>query len=121
VEDIVAVEPTTTDGVVCYFVTWGRIQDRVDPEPLERLIMDVASHFAVPGAAASARLCGSLQEAREAPYFYEALFDFSQTKIPFGPGYEKWRARIDKLMRQGKEIYYAGAPEAGGRPKLGAH
>ena len=111
-----AVELSTTDGAACYFVTWGRIQDPVNPRPLELVIMDVASHFAVPGTAASARVCNSLQEARESLHFYEALFAFSQTRIPFGPGYEKWRAGIDALMRQGKEIYYAGAPRARGGP-----
>jgi len=107
-EDIVAVELSTTEGTVCYFVTWGRIQNRVDPEPLERLILKVADHFAIPGTPASARLCESLQDAREAPFFYEAIFDFAQKTIPFGSGYEKWRRRMDKRMRRGQEMYCAG-------------
>ena len=107
-EDIVAVELSTTEGTVCYFVTWGRIQNRIDPEPLERLILKVADHFAIPGTPESARLCESLQDAREAPFFYEAIFDFAQKTIPFGSGYEKWRRRMDKRMRRGQEIYCAG-------------
>jgi hypothetical protein len=107
-EDLVAVELTTDEGPVCYFVTWGRIQDAVDREPLEQLIMTVADHFALPGKPASARLCDSLQEAREAPLFFEALFDFAQKPIPYGSGYQKWRRRTDKRMRRGKEIYAVG-------------
>lgn len=107
-EDLVAVELTTVEGPVCYFVTWGRIQDATDPEPLEALIMKVAGHFALPGTPRSARLCASLQDAREAPLFYEALVSFGQQPIPFGPGYQKWRRRTNKRMRQGKEIYAVG-------------
>ena len=107
-EDIVAVALSTTEGNVCYFVTWGRIQDPVDPEPLERVILKVADHFAIPGTPVSARLCDSLQDAREAPLFHEALFGFAQQPIPFGSGYEKWRRRMDKRMRSGKEVYFAG-------------
>jgi hypothetical protein len=107
-EDLVAVELTTADGHVCYFVTWGRIQSTVDAEPLEKVIVSVAGHFAVGGIPVTARLCGSLQDARDAPYFYEALFDFAQRPIPYGPTYEKWRKRMDKRMRKGKEIYFVG-------------
>ena len=107
-EDIVAVALTTTDGQVSYFVTWGRIQDPVDPEPLERVILDVSSRFAIQGEPLSARLCRSLRDARDAPYFYEALFAFAQKPIPFGPRYQKWRRSIDKAMREGKEISFVG-------------
>jgi hypothetical protein len=107
-EDLVAVQLTTVEGPVCYFITWGRIQDAVDPEPLEKLILEVADHFGLPGSPASARVCRSLQDAREAPLFYEALFAFAQKPIPFGSGYTKWRRRVDKLMRQGEEIYAVG-------------
>ena len=107
-EDLVAVEVTTNDGHTCYFITWGRIQSAVDPAPLERLIMKVASHFAIGSEPASARLCWSLSDARDAPYFYEALWSFSQKPIPFGPGYEKWRKRMNRRMREGREIYFVG-------------
>lgn len=107
-EHLVAVELTTAEGPRCYFVTWGRIQDSVDPAPLEALILDVAGHFALPGTPASTRVCESLQEAREAPFFYEALFDFAQRPIPFGDGYEDWRRTMDELMREGQEIYAVG-------------
>lgn len=107
-EDLVAVAVTTAEGPVAFFVTWGRIQDATDPEPLEALILDVAGHFALPGTPVSARLCPSLQNARDAPLFYEALFSFAQKPIPFGTGYGKWRRKTDQLMRQGKEIFAVG-------------
>ena len=92
----------------CYFIRWGRTQATVDPRPLEAVILSVASHFALPGKAASARVCETPQDAREAPLFYEALLDFAQRKIPFGDGYEPWRREMDELMRIGKQVYFAG-------------
>ena len=107
-EDVVAVEVTTEDGHRAYFMTWGRIQDAVDPEPIERLMLKVAHRFAIGGVASGARLCDSLQEARDAPYFYEALITFAHQPIPFGPDYAKWRRRVQRRMRDGKEIYFLG-------------
>jgi hypothetical protein len=107
-DNLVAVELTTAEGQRCWFVTWGRIQTTVDSAPLEALILEVADHCSLPGTPVSARVCDSLQEARDAPLFFEALFSFAQNPIPFGSGYRKWRRRTDKLMRQGKEIYAVG-------------
>lgn len=106
--DLVAVELTTAEGSRCYFVTWGRIQDALDPARLEALNLGVAGHFAVPGTPISSRVCDSLQEAREAPLFFDTQFRFAQQPIPFGPGYQKWRRRMRKRMREGKEIYACG-------------
>ena len=86
-EDIVAVAVSTDTGAVTYFLTWGRIQDRVDPETLENLIMSVVGRFSIPGTAVSARLCDSLQEASSAPYFFEYYFGFCQRPFPFGKRY----------------------------------
>jgi hypothetical protein len=109
VEDVIAVEVQTDDGRSCYFITWGRIQDRIDPEPVESVILAVARRFATPGKAVSARLCESLQEARDSPLFYEALLSFAHHPIPFGrTSYPKWRRRIDNAMRAGREIYFTG-------------
>lgn len=103
-EDIVALEVTTDIGRRTYFLTWGRIQDPVDPGPLETLAMRVVGKFATPGTPVRARVCDSLQEAREAPYFFEHFFGFCQKQIPFGDGYEAWRERMDERMRAGHEI-----------------
>lgn len=70
--------------------------------------MAVSTGLALPSNAVSARVCETLQEAREAPLFYEALFDFAQKRIPFGDGYEAWRRERDALMRDGRELYFAG-------------
>ena len=112
-EDLVAVAVQLASGEDRFFMTWGRIQDPVDPEPLEALILRRCSKFALGGEAVSARMCRSLQEAAGAPYFFEALFSFSQQPIPFGPRYEAWRKRMAERMEKGKELYFLGAP----RPK----
>jgi hypothetical protein len=104
VEHIVAVEVTVDTGRRTYFLTWGRVQDRVDPAPLEAVIMSVAGKFKLPGKAVGARVCESLQEARDAPYFFEHFFSFCQKQIPFGDSHEAWRREIDHRMRAGYEI-----------------
>lgn len=39
VEHVVAVEVALTDGGKRYFLTWGRIQDAVDPAPLCEVVL----------------------------------------------------------------------------------
>ena len=108
-ENIVAVAVDLASGESRYFLTWGRIQDPVNSEPLEKLILDVSGGFSLRGTALAARLCGSLQEAAAAPYFFECFFEMSQRVIPFGEQtYPKWQAEMDRLMRMGKEVWYLG-------------
>jgi hypothetical protein len=110
-EDIVAVEVELEDGDRCYFLTWGRIQDAVDPEPLERLIFERCRRFDLGGIPVRARLCGTLQEAVDAPYFYEYFFMMGQEKIPFGRRYKRWRREMNKKMLEGKELCHLGNPK----------
>jgi hypothetical protein len=106
-ENIVAVAIDLENGDVRYFLTWGRIQHPVDPHPLEQLMLEQSSHFAIGGKAVRARLCISLQEAAKEAGFYECFFDMCQKKIPFGETtYSPWRSEIDRRMRSGKEIWY---------------
>jgi hypothetical protein len=112
-DDLVAVEVRLADGGRRYFVTWGRIQDAVDPEPLCEVVLSAARHVSLRGDPVSARVCETLREAAdsaEAPYFWECFFTFCQRPIPFGENYGEWRAAMDEAMRRGKEIAYCGAP-----------
>ena len=107
-EDIVAVAVTTDLGRVCYFLTWGRIQDAVDPGPVEEIVLRVAASHRTPGRPVSAEMCFSLQEASSAPYFYEYFLGFCQKRIPFGRSYRRWRRTMDRRMRDGHEIASVG-------------
>lgn len=109
-EDLVAIAVELDTGDVRYFITWGRIQQSVDPKPLARLILEQCHHFALGGTALTARVCTTLQEAAQQPLFYEALFSFAQQKIPFGPEYQQWREAINVRMHEGKELYLLGVP-----------
>lgn len=113
-EDVVAVEVVTTIGGPYYFVTFGRVQDLVDPTELEAIVLAHATGFAIRGEATAARVCGSLQEAREAPYFFEALIDFGAALATArsDPDVDRWRAATDAEMRAGRHLYYLGDPEA---------
>jgi hypothetical protein len=112
-EDVVAVEVRLADGGRRFFMTWGRIQDAVDPDPVCAVVMQFAEQSSLGPPPVAARLCSTLREAadsEDAPYFYEALTSYCRSSIPFGDGYERWRQEMDRAMRQGKEIYYCGQP-----------
>lgn len=113
-DDVVAVEVKLTDGSVRFFVTWGRIQETVDPGPLAELVLTRSAQFALGGVAESARVCGSLREAARsasAPYFYECLLSFSRQPVP-DSDYAGWRKARAEAMAAGEEIAYCGTPEA---------
>ncbi len=107
-DDLVAVRVNLSSGDARYFITYGRIQDAVDPGPLEEIVLRHAGKYTLGGDAVSAQLCGSLRDARDERYFYEALYIFSQEAVPFGRGYERWRRRMDQEMRSGKHPYFLG-------------
>jgi hypothetical protein len=109
VEDLIAVAVKLDNGGERFFVTWGRIQDAVDAEPVEQLVLKNANGFNLGGAPVSARLCASLHEAADEPYFFEALFDFARRKPP-GRRWKRWRSARAKAMGSGKELYYLGRP-----------
>jgi hypothetical protein len=107
-ENWVAVEVTTEQRKRYFFMTWGRIQDAVDPAPLEALVIQAAEHFSLDGRPVKARVCLSLKEASQQPYFFEALLTFAQERIPFGEHYDEWRQRKHRAMSEGREFYFLG-------------
>jgi hypothetical protein len=112
-DDVVAVAVELVAGELRYFITWGRIQDEVDPEPLAALVLEQSRQVALGGPAQRARVCQSLREAADsqsAPCFYESLLVFARQPIPFGYDYQKWRADRAAAMAIGKEIAYCGEP-----------
>jgi len=107
VDDIVAVEVRLEAGENRYFLTWGRVQDPVDPVPLARLVLSQAHRFGpLGGVPASARVLWSLHPALQAPNFFECFFSMCQAMIPFGDGYEKWRSEMATAMERGEQIWY---------------
>ena len=112
-EDIVAVEVITPTGGPHFIVTFGRIQHRVDPSELEAIVLGNVSKFGL-GHATAVRVCGSLQEAREAPYFFEALIDYGAEMAAARSTEDVagWRERIDAEMRTGRHLCYLGDPAA---------
>jgi hypothetical protein len=110
-DDIVAIKVRDTKARTHYFLTWGRIFDRIDPRELELVFTKHVSKFGIKNQT-SVTVCDSLQEASSARYFYEALFHISQNKIPFGvSSYDPWRARTKKQMLSGLQFFYCGAPK----------
>jgi hypothetical protein len=111
-EDIVAVEVRLADGQRRYFLTWGRIQDPVDPHPLAEIVLRNATNWAIDGDPVSARVLWDLRPAATAPYFGESFFQMCQRPIPYGSGYKRWREGIAAEQEQGKSIWYLGHDRA---------
>jgi|GEM_PF-1257947 len=110
-EDIGAVALELEAGTRRFFLTWGRIQDPVEPGPLEQLVLKHCMSYDLGGTPVRACLCGTLQEAVDTPYFYEHFFMIGQQTIPFCKKYKKWKKQMSKKMQGGKELYYLGNPE----------
>jgi hypothetical protein len=110
VDDIVAVAIKLESGEHRYFLTWGRIFDRIDGSRLEELAMQAAGHVQLEGTAVSAHLCDSLQEAAGERYFYESFFEISQQPIR-RDDYEAWKAEKAKALAEGHGWYYLGVPK----------
>jgi hypothetical protein len=113
VDDLVAVEVRLADGTNRYFLTWGRIQAAVDPEPVCDLVLRYSRSCSLGGEPVRARLCATLREAADsaaAPCFYECFLHFAATPIPLGDDYARWRADTARAMEAGREIAYCGRP-----------
>ncbi len=109
-EDIVAVRVELEKGETRYFITWGRLYDKVPPTVLEAVVLKHSQRCDLGGRAISAHLCWSLQEAARETYFFEALWRMGQTIIPYGEGYWEWAATMKRLVDEGKQIHYLGKP-----------
>lgn len=107
-----AVRVELADGDSRFFLTWGRIQDPVDPAPLERIVLGHCRTHDLGGEAVSAQVCWSLQDARNSTYFCEALIHLA-AESP-GPGTRSaWRARVAAEMDEGRHLYFLGRPRPG--------
>jgi hypothetical protein len=107
--NIIAIEIKLNTGAKRYFLTWGRIQDNIDPTKIEKTILRYSKNFDLGGRPTKAKLCPNLQKAKNEPYFYECFFEMCQEIIPFGKNtYEQWRKEMNSKMQVGKEIYYLG-------------
>jgi hypothetical protein len=113
VEDVIAVAVRLADGRQRYFLTWGRIQDSIDPGPVCELVLRFSRSCSLGGVPVSARLCGTLREAADspdAPYFYESFLACASQPPPAGEDYPAWKARVAEKMEAGQDIWYCGQP-----------
>jgi hypothetical protein len=113
VDDVIAVEVRLAGGGRRFFVTWGRIQDPVNPDPVCATVLRFAHGCDLGDAPAGARICRSLREAADtadAPYFYECFMALCRQPIPSGTDFESWRQSRAEAMDHGREIAYCGRP-----------
>ncbi len=116
-DDIVAVRAETDAGQVGFWLTWARVFDAIDPDPMIAAIRPHLRLVDQRGELAQVRVCLSLQEAASQPYFYEGMWSLGQTKIPFASGYEEWKAEKRMLLSEGRDLCYLGDPDPAGRLK----
>jgi len=107
-ENIVAVEVLLDSHERRFFLTWGRVHDPVDPEPIERAVLGNAHRFDLGGTPVRARLCVTLQEASGEPYFFEYLWDMARMPAPRGPAWDEWAKETADNINHGAELYYLG-------------
>jgi hypothetical protein len=113
VEDVVAVAVKLADGSSRYFLTWGRVQDKVDPGPVCEAVLRYASSCSLGADPEGARLCATLREAADsayAPYFYECFLAIASRPVPRGAECATWRVEKAGEMAAGHEIWYCGRP-----------
>jgi hypothetical protein len=113
VDEVIAVAVRLADGRQRYFLTWGRIQAAIDPEPVCALVLRFSGSCSLGGAPVSARLCATVREAADspdAPYFYEAFFALASHPPPADAGYPAWKAGVAERMETGQDIWYCGQP-----------
>src|SRR5260370_1026490 len=107
-EDIVAIRVRLRSGTSRYFLTWGRIPEVVDPQPLLSIVRTNLHRFDLGGEPTAVELCPTLQQAANEPYFFEALVQMCQRTIPTGARYQAWRKRIQAALESGGELHYLG-------------
>jgi hypothetical protein len=116
VDDVIAVEVRLDTGERRYFITWGRIQHRVDGSRVADIVLRHSRSCSLGGDPVEARVCGTLKVAAlsdEAPYFYECYLDFARKPIPSDDGYDRWKFERAVAMEAGREISYCGRPGPG--------
>jgi hypothetical protein len=108
-EDIVAIKATDASGKPHFFVTWGRVFDRTDPNSLLNAVRRALPQFGV-SEPRQVELCSTLQEAAGQPYFYEALVSFTRQPAIDSAHRAEWESSCRERINSGKDIYYLGKP-----------
>src|SRR5664280_911655 len=107
-EDVAAVKVILSGGVGRVFITWGIIQNIVDPSELESFVLRRSQRCSMGGEPVRAEICDTLREPSSQRYFCKAPVKFSQNTVPVGETYQEWRNMKDLKMESGGEIYYLG-------------
>lgn len=64
------------------------------------------------GTPVGAALCATLGAASSQPYFCEALFEVTRDAVaPGSRGYERWRKRISREVKNGRMIWFLGVAQ----------
>jgi hypothetical protein len=107
-EDVVGIKVSDKKNGSFGFMTWGRLWSPVDGEELIAAIRPFVTLYHGVKEPVAFALCGTLQEIRSAPYFYEAIIDFGRQRIPEGDRYKKWQKKMRKEVADGRHLYFVG-------------
>jgi len=118
-EDIIAIKISDKKRGKAAFLTWGRVFDPTDPEPLKVAVACAAAKRFGFHDIISIEICESLQDAAGHKYFFEALFALGYKSMPFGRRSHKfWAAKMRRAIRSGKELHLLGPQQFGQRSSL---
>ena len=114
-EEIIAIKVEDGKRGRTAFLTWGRSFDPVDPEPLLEAVAKGLKRFGITKVK-RIEVCGTLQEVKGFPYFFESLSLMTMKGIPFGKSsYGLWRTKMQGGIAQGREMYCLGFLKKGKR------
>ena len=106
-EDVVAIRASDSSGKRHFFVTWGRVFDRTDPQSLLDAVRHALPRFGLPDVD-HLEACATLQEASDQPYFFEALLYFARQPISDAKDRGAWEESCREKISSGKDVYYLG-------------
>ncbi len=106
-EDIIAIKVLDKKKGEAAFLTWGRVLDRVDPAPMEKMLAKFLPKYGLNNVI-KVSVCWSLKDVASYPYFFEKLVFFAWNPIPFGKRYKSWASRMKRAISAGEEIYFLG-------------
>ena len=110
-DEVVAIRVRDRTRGMGYFLTWGRVYDRVDPGPLLSVVRAVLERRDF-REIEELNVCLSLAEASREFYFYEAMLRFGWERPSYGKRYASWQKRMRAKVASGEAIVMATPIEA---------
>ncbi len=113
-ESIIAIGVRHDNDGKNFFLTLGKYYWQADLDEIAQIVLRKSKGYALDGDPVEAEVCYSLLDASREPYFFEALFELSQLRLPDLADLDAAEAadstkRLRKEVRGGRHLYYLGS------------